>query len=560
MVTLDRLTPADLCMPEQFDSFRPVQLEALNFILNGDPSRADGVRRFRCLGLPAGSGKTLIHQCLPALTGEKVVTLTATRSLEDQAVADRFPCINVRGKANYTCNDFSPSDPHRRWTCEEADEEGCRFQATNACRYVAQVDSAKRSNSILTNYQYWMHSRSIGRYALEAPSKAPIRWLVLDECHLAFQQLASYLSVWISQSDLQQFGGDHGIRLYKSAQHHPDRWGWCDVDWQSLAAAVERNARARSDDLLAHNGGNPKLARQDKEYRKCERLITEAGRLAKHANDRTWNRPNWIWRATMSDSGKGGVAFDCVWPHRYAEQYLFHGIPNVVLMSATLRPKLMNLLGIPRDKYEFREWPKQFVRSKAPVYYQPVARMGRKGGEEALDAGIAMLDNWLRVGRLDRKTLVQTASYDRARAVQAKSEFGRYMILNRGAAEASESAEKFRKADAPAILVSPSYGTGWDFKGAHCEFNVILKVPFSDRSQPITIARGIDPEFEMYTVVQNVAQQSARGNRFDGDVCETVILDASWGRVQAMGREFMPGWFKSQKIDRIPPAPVRIAA
>src|SRR5262249_14461141 len=47
--------------------------------------------------------------------------------------------------------------------------------------------------------------------------------------------------------------------------------------------------------------------------------------------------------------------FDVVWTGRYGEQYLFCGVSKVVIMSATLRPKTMALLGVGKDEYEFRE-------------------------------------------------------------------------------------------------------------------------------------------------------------------------------------------------------------
>lgn len=561
---LDNLAPSDLHLPDKFTSFRPGQVEAANFILHGDPSRAEGVRRFRCLGAPTGFGKTLLPPLIHALTQEKVAILTITRSLEDQVVGDGFSgLVNVRGRANYQCLDFHPHTPGTRWQCSDGDENGCRFYAGPACRYMNQVESARRSRLVLTNYQYWMHARATSRYALEYPQKDPVKWLFIDEAHLAPGALCNFLSTWISQADLQQYGGAEAVRLFRSAHKNHRRWDWMDSSWQRLAGLVVTNASARLEDLSAQSG-SIREARQDPEFQRAERIVRDLSRVSRHAADTSNGKPNWIWRATVNEAtGRAGLAFDCLWPHRYAEQYLFQGIPNVVLVSATLRPKLMSLLGIARKDYEFREWPKQFKKSKAPVYYYPVAKMGKgKDGlqaEASLAKGVEALDAWLSAGRLDRRTMVQTASYPRAQQVQMLSRYGRYMILNKDAGEASAKAEQFKKAKPPAILVSPSYSTGWDFAGSACEFNVILKLPFSDRSDPVVEARAeVDDEYEIYNVAQSVVQGAGRGERHDKDQCETVIFDAAWQWVRWAGADYIPRWFSTQKVGEIPPAPARI--
>ncbi len=74
-----------------------------------------------------------------------------------------------------------------------------------------------------------------------------------------------------------------------------------------------------------------------------------------------------------------------------------------------------------------------------------------------------------------RKVLIHTHSYKRAEMLQARSKYGRHMIMNSSGAwyhgaqglNAQQAADKFRKAvpmpDHPAMLVGPSFTTGWDF-------------------------------------------------------------------------------------------------
>ena len=95
-----------------------------------------------------------------------------------------------------------------------------------------------------------------------------------------------------------------------------------------------------------------------------------------------------------------------------------------------------------------------------------------------------------------KKGIVRTASYKRAEWLQSESTWGRYMHMNREGAEAARVAEKFRNAEPPAVLVSPSYGTGHDFPNYECEWIWIPKLPFPDRSDPVMIARmQDDPDY-----------------------------------------------------------------
>ena len=134
----------------------------------------------------------------------------------------------------------------------------------------------------------------------------------------------------------------------------------CDGDaeegcWREVQTRC-RLARAGSTKTL--HEGNLRSARRDERFRHLDDLLRELSKLTRHGAD-----GNWIWQLRNR-----GVQFDIIWPWRYAERYLFSGVEKVVMMSATLRPKLLSLLGLKRDEVDFKEWPCQFPAVLAPVY------------------------------------------------------------------------------------------------------------------------------------------------------------------------------------------------
>ena len=98
---LDDVLPCDLGLPEKFASFRQVQREMADYAIYG-PNEDGNASNKTALGAPPGCGKTMMPELLAKMTGKRVVTLTATKSLMDQRLDD-FDVADVRGRNNYDC-------------------------------------------------------------------------------------------------------------------------------------------------------------------------------------------------------------------------------------------------------------------------------------------------------------------------------------------------------------------------------------------------------------------------------------------------------------------------
>lgn len=257
---------------------------------------------------------------------------------------------------------------------------------------------------------------------------------------------------------------------------------------------------------------------------------------------------------------RDGVKFTPVWPGRYSSA-LWSSVPRVILMSATLCPYTLGLLGLGRDDYDFREWPSSFPPHLGPVYhYNCGVRLNSKSTDEDYVRMVEAMDEYI-AARPGRRVLIHSVSYDRQKIVKAKSRHVARMYFNEGGWDAADKARKFRTGPEDGILVGPSYSTGHSFPDDECELNLIMKVPYPNTMSRVTKARCENHDYHMHATVQELVQMVGRVRRHERDRGETVIFDNSvrWlmGSPRNPWHGHAPAGFKVHSISAIPPAPPR---
>lgn len=513
------LIPHDLDFPDSFTEFRDCQHEAFEFALTSE-------KRFIALGLPPGSGKSGIAVGLAKLFGGRTVILTATHGLEDQYVqAFGNSVSHIRGRRNYICWEGGNCDDGRRMDC--SDKLGCP--------YLSAFRNQDASSIVVTNYAYWLAANSRGE-GMRKPDT-----LICDEAGLADGWLSNSLDFRLTERQGREAGLGFG------------RPGEDIEEWIPLAPRILAAAYSHLESVKESTRGQ-RFAQDLGKLRRAEEIYDSAYKLSRIGHDEN----NWIvCRVDGSDEGRFW-RFQCVWPGRYRER-LFQGIDRVILMSATLRPKTMSLLGIKRSDYEFKEWGRQFPAINGPVIWVPTCKVKHedKWTNEDRQTWINRHDEIFRWGS-DRRGICHTVSYQRAKQIAERLGDVHKFVLNGAAdpesATARQAFDKFNLSSTNNILLSPSFGTGWDFAGKAAEWQVLSKMPFLPPTDKLVAARtDQDPEYPWYMAGQELVQSCGRINRYPDDRGTTLIVDDNISWLRRAASEHIPKWFTVRREEQLPP-------
>lgn len=537
--------PADFGLPEQFEAWRPGQDVAVLHCMEATERHIGSV-------LPTGFGKSLVYMAVALLTGVKTVLLTATKALQQQIWADFKDVpgtVLVQGQSNYECVALRPgnvlSGYYGRTTHPVmVDQAPCHLGVEctlklGGCTYYDTLREAERARLVVTNYAFWLTL-----YERRDIRLSP-KLLILDEAHAAPDALTGALGADISFEDVQEFLGEE---LMRAEQQTTTQW----VNW----------ARVHHDHLSARTEGTkPTNQTAARNLRRIQMLMRHLERISKI-------EPHLL---AVSNT-RHGVKFDIIWAATFAEARLFQHVPRTILTSATFTLHTAELLGIAPKDISMYEAGDGFPKQRRPVYILPAILFGLKPIRVDYQMTPVETKAWVEHidciidGRLDRNGVIHTISYTRRDILIAHSRHAARMMTH-GSRDAQEKIAQFKRAKKGTVLVSPSVTTGYDFPLGECEYQIIAKIPFPDKRDPVTAARAaIDPRYPNHVAMQQLVQMVGRGMRAEEDQCETFIVDdhARW----FLGKKYLdlaPRWFKraivrGQTTIPVPPPPLSSAA
>ena len=513
-------SPADMGAPGHMTTWRASQQDA--FMWASDLLARPAPRHI-AMGLATGVGKSTVAYLLAHYASQgRTVILTSRLGLCDQ-YKQTFPDIaEVRGRRHYGSYES----------------------------YRGAIETAQKSQVVVTTYAFWLATAGRGT---GIPSL-----LICDEASEEFSELGNFMEVVLLRDDLTRlrFEVTRGWQqtLSLSWPDSPDRLETWAVWARHAVPEIERIRKVMREERHPDS-----WSRAEEET--DEALMLMFSKLTLFLSDRAKSPPGeWVLEVLPVPYGgthSPGVKVSCVWPATSANALLYLGVPRVVHMSATLRPKTMDLMGIPRDQYAFREWPHPFPAANRRVLWVPTIR--------AVEAQ-ATADDWRTwVTRIDQvieaahrsagatKGIVHTVSYRRAQMFMDESRNRDIdLFMAHGRENTASLVAQFRAEDPPKVLVSPVIISGWDIPEAL--YQVIGKLPFSPTS-PLSLARrAVDPELDFYDVAQQVCQMSGRIVRGPGHAERgtTLIIDDSWSWFGWKYRNFFPGWFAVGKSEYVP--------
>jgi Rad3-related DNA helicase len=357
--------------------------------------------------------------------------------------------------------------------------------------------------------------------------------LIADECHDLLDALSLFLGTEFSRHECLSMRLDW-----------PDA-GLTVDDWRQWAGEwlTQVDARVAAAELKIKSSQGKSWSKELKRLRdlkrKLERLngMQEADQWILNEQDR-------------QGQSMSGVRFDPLSPARYAEDVLWRGIERIVLVSATVRPKTCELLGIQSSELEFCEYDSSFDPKRRPTIYIPTGvRMTYKTEQDdvAMRWWLNKFDGVIGP-RLHQKGIVHCVSYRRSAFIHDNSEYREHMLVHNSHDRARVIAE-FRRREAPAILLSPAVDTGYDFPASEARWQCIVKIPFASVQDKLIKARQEkDKEYGLFLAAQTLVQMAGRIVRSETDYGQTFVLDEQFSWFYWRVRRYLPGWFQEAVI------------
>lgn len=439
---------------------------------------------------PTGTGKTLAY-----ITGalwspaRRSVILTHTKALQNQILRDfHAEVCDVRGASNFQCQNS--------WgTCEDGMAIGCSSQT---CQYRAQFVRAESFRAVVTNYAMWAYNAQVFGH---------VDALICDEAHLLDQVITDACSLKLDARESKPVLGCDG---FCGPVH-------------SISKKI-REALSQSPEYGSST--------QDKLRRKRNQEIAAAMIASKSE--------------VVVQRSDSGIVIRTLWPAEWVERLLLKQAKSVVLTSATLGEEYCGqTLGL--DQVPYYSYPSPFDPSRAPVYLLPCGRMSHTVSDETL-ARVFGAACRIAGMRQSTKGIIHTVSYRRARQFVefARNRFPEQALRMFEDAQGSRVKEEFLQS-ANGILVSASASTGHDFADDACRWQVVVKAPFADMSDPLVRMRSTQSRSWMeISMLDALVQMCGRNVRHEDDYGETFIVDTVACAAMESHLRRMPEWVKSR--------------
>jgi len=172
--------------------------------------------------------------------------------------------------------------------------------------------------------------------------------------------------------------------------------------------------------------------------------------------------------------------------------------------------------------------PSTFDFSKSQIYFYNKFKMSYKEKDISFPYLKKIAYNICSKKFPTSKGIIQTGSYVLAKQLynDAPTNIKSRMLLYNGSKEKTAAID-FHKMSDDTILVGPTLVEGVDLPGDECRFIVIFKVPYPSLADKVVKAKlKLFPLWYNSTTSNAIIQGIGRGIRYNGDYCETYILDA----------------------------------
>ncbi len=489
------------------------------------------------LEAPTGIGKTAMgatisawmhaavsfdHTARPGgyiLVQQKVLQDQIERELDRLGGSTRAALI--KSSIEYTC-------PHFKRCSAGLIEKRCACLSAGSCAYRQAKGRFLNAVVAVTNYAYFFTER------LYVGNIERRHGLVLDECHSLARSLLRFVDVKISEETLDQFAPEVDARDLRTITTLAEFTRW-------IAEVYLPAATAQAELLLALNDSDESVQEAYETKQHCLKV----GAFLERA---TRDPSGWVfWDEEDRDRCVSLIArpLDAA---PYFEELVGKAAPLRVYMSAYPGEKgvFCRELGLDPQRVAWIRMKSPFDVKRRAVHLLAVGSLSRQNQEQSLPAALRVM---VRIAEAhSERGIIHTHSYKLADAAErALREAGMgARIVYPKTADDRDGALKLHAAAPGAILISPSVGEGFDFRGELARWQVIMKTPFAslgDKHVAALAAR--DSTWYKMETVKALLQTCGRVCRSEDDHGETFILDEDAGRLLRETQNVLPRWFKA---------------
>lgn len=210
-----------------------------------------------------------------------------------------------------------------------------------------------------------------------------------------------------------------------------------------------------------------------------------------------------------------------------SDKYILDGPSNIVMTSATIGniESFKQNLGIGESIDD--NLPSLFDFTNSPIYVLSRWKMSRAFKDQSFPS-VQKATYELCNRYSQKKGIIQTWTYDIAKRIydEAPDNLKQRMLLYNDSKEKRDLIEYHKSTDMHTILIGPTLNEGIDLPGDDCRFILMLKVPY-----PFMGSKLVKKKADIYDgwynneTLRTIIQSIGRGIRYNGDWCQTYILD-----------------------------------
>ena len=494
-----------------YDSYRAGQKEIIQRII-------DSEKHYIILEAPTGAGKSLIAFSVIKNMDAAGIILIKTKQLQDQySKSFGNNVLVLKGKSNYPCA-LNPRVTREDCVFEFLkDKKITDCPKFNSCKYEQIKREALRLQKIVvTNYAYFLSQRF-----LRTPDV-----LVLDECHSAEQEIIKHAKISIPY----RFITSEARALFENEDY--------EAFFTEVNNKVEEETKEYYNQLKYYEQFDNTNEHILKLQRKIRALVTlyENIKFLKT----TFSQDKWY---VSSDTKY--LRFEPYFGTWFFNVF-YQAKQKVILMSAT-PPSVEvaeSLFGIPKDEIEYLKMPSTFSPAIRPIKLVLTTNLGHKHLAKALPKVIAVIDRIITERHSTEKGLLHCKNYNVARYILSHSALNEHMMLH-DSTNRAETLDKFKNAEPPAILLSPSFQEGVDLPYDECRFQMLVGLQFPSLADKIVQHRKtVNPSAYNWEVARSIVQAYGRGVRAQDDYCVFYILDTNFVWFFKQNEAFFTDYFK----------------